>query len=67
MAKKAEKQEEVDIRLIDRQRLEGTFDEEAYAKLLASLPDDAEEAEETETRFGPAIEEIELPGEPASA
>jgi|GEM_PF-7129037 len=57
----------LDVRLVERHRLQGTFDTKAYEAYLAALPDDAEEAEETETRFGPAIEEIELPTEQPSA
>ena len=57
----------LDVRLIDRKRLQGNFDTNAYDAYLAALPDDAEEAEETETRFGPAIEEIELPTEQPSS
>jgi hypothetical protein len=60
-------EEEMDIRVIDQNLLQGTVDAKAHAKYLASLPDDADEAEETETRFGPAIEEIELPTEQTSA
>ena len=67
MAKKTNNNADLDTRLIERKRLEGTFDETAHEKYLASLPDDAAEAEETETRFGPAIEEIELPTEQSSA
>ena len=58
---------DLDIRLIARERLQGAFDEKLHAKNLAALPDDAEEAEETETRFGPALEEMELPTEQPSA
>ncbi len=67
MSKKVNNTADLDIRLISRQRLQGDFDEALHAKNLAALPDDAEEAEETETRFGPAIEEIQLPTEQPSA
>ena len=67
MAKKTNQNSDLDIRLIERERLQGTFDEAAHEKYLAALPDEAAEAEETETRFGPAIEEIELPTEQPSA
>ena len=67
MSTKVTNTADLDIRLIDRERLQGTFDEDLHAKNLAELPDDAEEAEETETRFGPALEEIELPTEQPSA
>ena len=67
MAKKNENNfDGLDVRLVERKRLQGGFDVKAYEAYLAALPDDAEEAEETETRFGPAIEEIELPTEQSS-
>jgi len=67
MAKKAEiNEDQLDVRVINRQVLQGTHDPKAHEEYLATLPDDAEEAEETETRFGPAIEEIELPTESPS-
>ena len=68
MAKKADiNDEQLDIRVINRNLLQGTLDPKAHEEYLASLPDEADEAEETETRFGPAIEEIELPTESPSA
>jgi hypothetical protein len=62
-----ENEDHLDVRVLDRQLLQGTMDMTAHVKYLASLPDDAEEAEETETRFGPSIEEVELPEETPSA
>jgi hypothetical protein len=62
-----ENEDHLDIRVLDRQMLQGTMDMTAHEKYLATLPDDAAEAEETETRFGPSIEEVELPEETPSA
>jgi hypothetical protein len=62
-----ENEDHLDVRVLDRQLMQGTIDMDAHKKYLASLPDDAAEAEETETRFGPSIEELDLPEETPSA
>ena len=51
MSTKVTNTADLDIRLIDRERLQGTFNEDLHAKNLAELPDDAEEAEELEAPF----------------
>lgn len=61
-----ENEDHLDVRVLDRKLMQGTMDAKSHAKYLASLPDDAENALVTETRFGSAIDEVVLPTETPS-